>query len=56
MPIINGLDRLQIRFSSLEDAISVDNDVRFIDPFVDKLDFGKLGVKSLNQIRKVKIG
>ena len=56
MPIINGLDRLQIRFSSLEDAISVDNDVRFIDAFVDKLDFGKLGVKSLTKSEKLKSG
>jgi len=37
MPIINGLDRQQIRFSSLEDAISADNDVCIVDAFVDKI-------------------
>ncbi len=35
MPTIIGLDRFQITFSSLEDTISVDNEVRFIDAFVD---------------------
>src|SRR5690606_18782823 len=56
MPIINGLDRQQIRFSSLEDAISADNDVRFIDAFVDKLDLAKLGVTSLTKSEKLKSG
>ena len=37
-----GLDRSQITFSSLEDAISTDNEVRFMDAFVDKLDLKKL--------------
>ena len=36
MPIINGLDRHQLTFSSLEATIATDNDVRFIDAFVDK--------------------
>src|SRR5690606_10641585 len=56
MPIITGLDRHQIRFSSLEDAISADNDVRFIDAFVEKLDLGKLGVTSLSKTEKLKSG
>ena len=56
MPIINGLDRQQIRFSSLEDAISADNDVRFIDAFVDKLDLGKICVTSLTKSEKLKSG
>lgn len=56
MPIITGLDRQQIRFSSLEDAISSDNDVRFIDAFVEKLDLGKLGVTSLSKTEKLKSG
>lgn len=47
MPIINGLDRCQMTFSSLEDSISADNEVRFIDAFVDKLDLQQLGVQSL---------
>jgi len=42
MPSLPGLDRSQITFSSLEDAISTDNEVRFMDAFVDKLDLKKL--------------
>ena len=56
MPIIHGLDRQQIRFSSLEDAISADNDVHFIDAFVDKLELVKLGVTSLTKSEKLKSG
>jgi len=37
MPIINGLDRQQIRFSSLEDAISADNEVCFVDTLSSKI-------------------
>jgi transposase len=56
MPIINGLDRNQITFSSLEEAIAADNEVRFIDAFVDKLDLQQLGVQSLTQTEKQKAG
>ncbi len=35
MPSILGLDRFQIIFSSLEDTIAADNEVRLIDAFVD---------------------
>jgi hypothetical protein len=49
MTNINGLDRQQIRFSSLEDTIPLDNDVRFIDAFADKLDLVQLGVQSLTK-------
>jgi transposase len=56
MPIINGFDRHQISFSSLEDSISSDNEVRFIDAFVDKLDLQHLGVQSLTQAEKQKAG
>ena len=54
MPSLPGLDRSQITFSSLEDAISTDNEVRFIDAFVDKLDLKKLEIKSLCQTEKQK--
>ena len=47
MSIINGLDRHQLIFSSLEATIATDNDVRFIDAFIDKLDLQQLGVRSL---------
>ena len=47
MPIINGLEGHQLTFSSLEAAIATDNDVRFIDAFIDKLDLQQLGVRSL---------
>ncbi len=43
MPILLGLDRFQITFSSLEYTISSDNEVRFIDAFVDKLDLKIVG-------------
>lgn len=56
MPIINGFDRSQITFSSLEDSIAADNEVRFIDAFVDKLDLKQLGVQSLTQTEKQKAG
>ena len=56
MPGLPGLDRSQITFSSLEDAISTDNEVRFMDAFVDKLDLKKLGIKSLCQTEKQKAG
>ncbi len=54
MPRINGLDRFQINFSSLEDYISSDNEARFIDAFVDKLDLKQLGVISLTTVKTVR--
>jgi transposase len=47
MEFIAGLDRQQIQLSSMEDAISQDNIVRFVDAFVDKLDMEKLGFQVL---------
>ncbi|MDO5637687.1 MAG: hypothetical protein Q4G18_10630 [Myroides sp.] len=52
MPIINGLDRHQLTFSSLESAIATDNDVRFIYAFIDKLDLQQLGIHSLTSSDK----
>ena len=52
MPIINGLEGHQLTFSSLEAAIATDNDVRFIDAFVEKLDLQQLGVRSLTSSNK----
>lgn len=43
MQHITGISRHQMRISSLEDAISTDNQVRFIDAFVDNLNLTKLG-------------
>ena len=42
---ILGKNRQQINFASLEDFISPENPVRFVDAFVDKLDLGKLNFK-----------
>ena len=56
MLIINGFDRSQITFSSLEDSIAADNEVRFIDAFVDKQEMKQLGVQSLTQSEKQKAG
>jgi hypothetical protein len=43
MQHIIGISRQQVRFSSLEDTISPDNQVRFIDAFVESIDLSKLG-------------
>jgi len=43
MEFISGHDRLQLQLSSMEDAISQDNMVRFVDAFVEKLELEKLG-------------
>jgi hypothetical protein len=42
MQHITGISRHQMRFSSLEDTISLDNQVRFIDAFVALIDISKL--------------
>ncbi|WP_240723512.1 IS1182 family transposase [Flavobacterium sp. GT3P67] len=42
MQHITGISRHQMRFSSLEDTISPDNQVRFIDAFVELIDISKL--------------
>ena len=49
MQHITGISRQQVRFSSLEDTISPDNQVRFIDAFVEYVDLSKPGfaVKTL---------
>jgi hypothetical protein len=43
MQYISGISRHQMRIASLEDVISSDNQVRFIDVFVSYLDIYKLG-------------
>ncbi len=52
MPMINGLERDELIFSSLEATIATDNEVRFID----KLDLQKLGIQSLTPLDKKKDG
>ena len=49
MQHITGISRQQMRFSSLEDTISPDNQLRFIDAFVEYIDLSKLdfAVKTL---------
>ena len=42
MQHITGISRQQMRFSSLEDTISPDNQVRFINAFVELIDISKL--------------
>lgn len=48
---VTGIPRLQLQMSSLEDSISQDNPVRFVDLFVEQLDLIKLGfeVKTLKK-------
>jgi transposase len=43
MKHITGSSRSQLRMTSLEDTISRDNPVRFIEAFVESIDMGKLG-------------
>ena len=43
MQFIQGNNRHQTYFSTLENQVSADNSVRLIDAFVDKLDLQKLG-------------
>jgi transposase len=43
MQHIQGISRNQLQVSSLEDTISADNPVRFIDAFVGSIDLEKLG-------------
>jgi len=40
---IQGIDRFQMTFSSLDDFVDKDNPVRIIDAFIDKLDLDLLG-------------
>ena len=43
MQHITGTSREQMRFSSLEDKIALDNPVRFIDAFVEYISLKALG-------------
>ncbi len=43
MQHITGIPRNQMCFSSLEDTISTDNPIRFIDAFVEILELNSLG-------------
>ena len=43
MQHIQGISRNQLQMSSLEDTISANNPVRFIDAFVGCIDLEKLG-------------
>ena len=43
MQFIQGNKRNQTYFSTLDDQVSIDNPVRLIDAFVDKLELQRLG-------------
>ena len=43
MQFIQGTNRYQTYFATLEDQVSTDNPVRLIDAFIDKLDLQQLG-------------
>ena len=43
MQFIQGQQRHQTYFATLEDQVAADNPVRLIDAFIDKLDLQKLG-------------
>ncbi len=44
---IEGANRHQSYFSTLEDQVSSDNAVRLIDAFIDKLDLERLGFSKI---------
>jgi transposase len=46
MQYIQGISRQQLQISSLEDTICADNPIRFIDAFVNHIDFEKLGFQT----------
>ena len=50
MQFIQGSNRNQTYFATLEDQVSTDNPVRLIDAFIDKLDLPKLGF--INTVHK----
>ena len=43
MQFIQGNNRHQTYFSTLDDQVSTDNAVRLMDAFIDKLDLQQLG-------------
>ena len=47
MQHIQGIFRHQLQVVSLEDTISQDNPVRFIDAFVHSINLGQIGFKEL---------
>ena len=51
MQHIIGISRQQLRFSSLEDTISPDNQVCFIDTFVEYIELSKIGFAHLGTAR-----
>ena len=47
MQFIQGINRHQAFFSTLEDQIASDNPVRLIDAFIEKLELHKIGFVNL---------
>jgi len=43
MPVLKGVDRDQVNFSSLEGLVATNSEVRLIDAFVDYFDVDSLG-------------
>jgi hypothetical protein len=61
MDYIKANNRHQIRMNCLEEQIEADNQVRFIDAFVEKLDLAALGYivqgsskSSVRRLRRIK--
>lgn len=54
MPIITGISRHKITFTDLENRIAKNNEIRFINAFVDNLDLKQLGIQDLIQTQKKK--
>nr|WP_225556139.1 hypothetical protein [Flavobacterium columnare] len=53
MQHIQGISRNQLPVSSLEDKITSDNPVRFIDAFIEHIDLQKVGFTAVILKKKV---
>ena len=51
MQYIQGDNRHQSYFSTLEDQVATDNPVRLMDASIDKLDLQKLGFNKIKEIK-----
>ena len=54
MQLIQRISRNQLQIGSLEDKISTDNPVRFINAFVSFIDLRKVGFEPKNNRRNAK--
>ena len=56
MKTIQGSSRHQMEFISLDDQVAVEDPVRIVDAFVEKLDLKRLGIERRGGGQRVSIG